>query len=68
MKLNRTTRTILSVTALAWSIPLAQAGASPLARTGGVVQPQTQTAERLASTGSTSVRARRNTPRTGGST
>jgi len=67
MKLNRTTRTILSVTALAWSIPLAQAGASPLARTG-VVQPQTQTAERLASTGSTSGRARRNTPRTGGST
>lgn len=66
MKLSRTTRTILSVTALAWSIPLAQAGSSLLARTG-VVQPQTQTAERLASTGVTSGRARRNTPRTGGS-
>lgn len=64
MKLNRTTRTILGVTALAWSIPLAQAGASPMARTG-VVQPQTQTDDRLASTGSTSGRARRNTPGTG---
>lgn len=66
MKLNRTTRTILSVTALAWSIPLAQAGTSPLARTGAV-QPQTQTAERLASTVATSGRARRNAPGTGGS-
>ena len=66
MKLNITTRAILSVTALAWSIPLAQAGASPLARTG-VVHPQTQTAERLAPTGSTSGRARRNTPGTSGS-
>lgn len=65
MKLNRTTRTLLSVTALAWSIPLAQAGTSPLARTG-VVQPQTQTAERSASTGATSARARRTTPGTGG--
>lgn len=65
MKLNRTTRTLLSVTALAWSIPLAQAGTSPLAR-AGVVQPQTQTAERLASTGATSARARRNAPGTGG--
>jgi hypothetical protein len=65
MKLNRTARTILGVTALAWSIPLAQSGAFPLARTG-IVQPQTQTAERLASTGATSGRARRSTPRTGG--
>jgi hypothetical protein len=67
MKLNRTARTILGVTALAWSIPLAQAGTSPLARTGAV-QPQTQTAERLTSAGTTSGRARRNTPGTGGST
>jgi hypothetical protein len=45
MKLDRTARTILSVTALAWSIPFAQAGANPPAAQPGVIQPQTESAE-----------------------
>jgi hypothetical protein len=44
MKLDRTTRTILSVTALAWSIPFAQAGANPPAAQVGVIQPQADNA------------------------
>lgn len=42
MKLDRAARTILSVTALAWSIPLAQADDS---REAGIARPQANSAE-----------------------
>lgn len=48
MKLDRIARTILSVTALAWSIPFAEAGEPrQSAQTGqpGIVQPQANNAE-----------------------
>ena len=45
MKLDRTARTILGVTALAWSIPFAQAGASSAKAQVGVPQPQAESAE-----------------------
>lgn len=44
MKLDRTARTILSVTALAWAIPFAQAGNNPPDAQVGVVQPQANSA------------------------
>ena len=49
MKLDRIARTILSVTALAWSIPFAQAAEptrpSPASGQPGIVQPQADNAE-----------------------
>ncbi len=45
MRLDRTARTILGVTALAWSIPFAQAGNSSAKAQVGVPQPQTESAE-----------------------
>jgi hypothetical protein len=40
MKLDRTARTILSITALAWAVPYAQAGTSSSDAEVGVTQPQ----------------------------
>ena len=45
MKLDRTARTILSVTALAWAIPLAHAGTNPASTQVGVISPPTRSAE-----------------------
>jgi len=46
MKLDRTARTFLGVTALAWAIPFAQAGSNaPGAAQVGVIQPQANSAE-----------------------
>jgi hypothetical protein len=42
MKLNKSARTILGITALAWSIPVAQAAES---RQPGVAQPRADSAE-----------------------
>ncbi|MDH4095362.1 MAG: BON domain-containing protein [Betaproteobacteria bacterium] len=45
MKLDRTARTILSITALAWAIPFAQAQSNAQAAQVGVIQPQAKSAE-----------------------
>jgi len=44
MKLDRTARTILSITALAWAIPFAQAESSAPGAQVGVIQPQAKSA------------------------
>jgi hyperosmotically inducible periplasmic protein len=45
MKLDRTTRTILSVTALAWAIPLAHAATNAASAQVGVTPPPARSAE-----------------------
>ena len=44
MKLDRTARTLLSITALAWAIPFAQAQSNAPAAQVGVIQPQASSA------------------------
>lgn len=44
MKLDRTARTLLSITALAWAIPFAQAESSAPGAQVGVIQPQASSA------------------------
>lgn len=44
MKIHKTARTILSVTALAWAIPFAQAGSNAPSAQVGVIQPQANSA------------------------
>jgi hyperosmotically inducible protein len=44
MKLDRTARTLLSITALAWAVPFAQAGTGTSEPQVGVIQPQAESA------------------------
>jgi hypothetical protein len=46
MKLDRTARTILGVTALAWAIPFAQAATTSREAQVGVILPQANSAKR----------------------